>query len=225
MLGPVVGGAFEKYNWRWAFSINLLIGALFAPVYLFILPSFDPSPNTPLRKRASQLDILGALLSIGALICIIMAINFGGTLYAWNSGQVIALFVVSGVLFIAFGIQQKMTLLTSTTARMFPVHFFKNKEALLLFVLAASCNACAFIAIYYIPVYFQFTRGDDALDSAVRLLPLIFLLSSTILANGFLMSKFGYYQPWYVGGSVLAIVASVCLCKSRSILEVLGEKG
>ena len=148
-----------------------------------------------------------------------MAINFGGTLYAWNSGQVIALFVVSGFLFIAFGIQQKIAFFTTTSSRMFPVHFFKNKEALLLFVLAASCNACVFVAIYYIPIYFQFTRQDTALDSAVRLLPLIFMLSFTILLNGFMMSKLGYYQPWYVCGSILAIVASVLLCKlTESIL-------
>ena len=142
-----------------------------------------------------------------------MAINFGGTLYAWNSGQVIALFVVSGILFIVFGIQQKIALFTTTTSRMFPVHFFKNKEALLLFILAASCNACVFIAIYYIPIYFQFTKQDTALDSAVRLLPLIIILSFTILLNGFTMSKLGFYQPWYVGGSILALIASVLLCK------------
>ena len=213
VLGPVVGGAFEKYNWRWAFYINLLIGAVFAPVYIFILPSSDPSPNTPLHKRVSDFDFIGTVLSIGAFVCIIMAISFGGTLYAWNSGPIIALFVVSGLITIAFGIQQKMTILTTTASRMFPVHFFKNKEALLLFVLAASCNACVFTAIYYIPIYFQFTRQDSALDSAVRLLPLIFLLSSMILLNGFLMSKLGYYQPWYIGGSVLALIASVLLCK------------
>ncbi|KAI9703719.1 MAG: hypothetical protein M1836_007489 [Candelina mexicana] len=213
VLGPVVGGAFEKVEWRWAFYINLIIGGLFAPVYLFLLPPFDPSPNTPLAKRAARFDHLGAILSIGALVCIIMAINFGGTVYAWGSGQVIALFVVSGVLFLVFGIQQYFAFLTTTLDRMFPVHFMKNKEALLLFVLAAACNTAAFVPIYYIPIYFQFTRGDSALDSAVRLLPLIFVLSATILTNGFLMSKLGYYQPWYIGGSILALVAAVLLSR------------
>lgn len=216
VLGPVVGGAFEKVNWRWAFYINLVIGGLVAPVYLFLLPAFDPSPNTKYSKRIARIDYAGAILSIGALVSLIMAINFGGTKYAWNSGPTIALFVVSGVLFIVFAVQQKLALLTTIADRMFPVHFFKNKEALLLFVLAAACNTAAFIPIYYIPVYFQFTRGDSALDSAVRLLPLIFVLSATILANGFLMSKIGYYQPWYVVGSILALIAGVLLCKFMS---------
>ncbi|KAI4157766.1 MAG: hypothetical protein L6R39_000597 [Caloplaca ligustica] len=213
VLGPVVGGAFEKYNWRWAFYINLLIGGVFAPVYLFLLPGFDPSPGTPMAKRASKFDYVGATISIGAQVSLIMAINFGGTTYAWDSGRIIALFVLSGVLFIAFGLQQSFTFLTDPASRMFPVHFFRNKEALLLFVLAAACNAAAFVPIYYIPIYFQFTRNDTALDSAVRLLPLIFTLSATILANGFLMSKLGYYQPWYVVGSALALVAGVLLSR------------
>lgn len=217
VLGPVVGGAFEKYNWRWAFYINLLIGGVFAPVYLFLLPGFDPSPGTPMAKRASKFDYVGATISIGAQVSLIMAINFGGTTYAWDSGRIIALFVLSGVLFIAFGLQQSFTFLTDPASRMFPVHFFRNKEALLLFVLAAACNAAAFVPIYYIPIYFQFTRNDTALDSAVRLLPLIFTLSATILANGFLMSKLGYYQPWYVVGSALALVAGVLLCKSQRL--------
>lgn len=188
-----------------------------APVYLFLLPSFDPAPNTRYAKRIARFDYLGAILSIGALVSLIMAINFGGTKYAWNSGQTIALFCVSGVLFLVFAVQQKIALLTTIADRMFPVHFFNNKEALLLFVLAAACNTAAFIPIYYIPVYFQFTRGDSALDSAVRLLPLIFVLSGAILANGFLMSKLGYYQPWYVGGSVLALVGGVLLCKFMAL--------
>ena len=48
--------------------------------------------------RFRKIDYAGALLSIGTLISIIMIINFGGTLYVWGSGQVIALFVIAAVL-------------------------------------------------------------------------------------------------------------------------------
>ncbi|KAF4624954.1 hypothetical protein G7Y89_g13216 [Cudoniella acicularis] len=216
VLGPVVGGGFEKVTWRWAFYINLIIGGIFAPVYLFLLPSFNPAPGASFKAQAIQVDWLGAALSIGALVSLVMSINFGGTFYAFNSGSEIALWVVTGVLFIAFALQQTFTIFTTVTSRMFPVHFFKNKEALLLFVAAAACNAAAFVPIYYIPVYFQFTRGDDALQSAVRLLPLIFILSATILTNGFFMTKLGYYQPWYCGGSIVALVAGVLISRIDS---------
>ena len=47
VLGPVIGSAFTQSlaGWRWAFYINLCIGGLFAPVLLFLLPTYDPKPN------------------------------------------------------------------------------------------------------------------------------------------------------------------------------------
>lgn len=213
VLGPVVGGAFEKVTWRWAFYMNLIIGAIFGPVYLFLLPSFDPMPGKPLSQRFSRFDVSGAILSITALITLVTAINFGGTLYAWSSGQIVALFVISGIFFVLFALQQRYSFLTTVPDRMFPIHFLKNKEAVLLFILSAACNTAAFVPIYYLPIYFQFTRGDPALESAVRLLPLIFVLSTTILLNGFLMSKLGYYQPWYMAGAAITLIATVLLCE------------
>jgi hypothetical protein len=210
VLGPVVGGGFDKVSWRWAFYLNLIIGGVFAPVYLFMLPSFDPQPKSvSFFGRAKNFDFVGAALSIASILCLVMAINFGNALYAWNSGQIISMFVVSFVLAVAFSVQQKFAWFTNKTERMFPVHLVKNKEANLLFICAACANTAGFLPIYYLPVYFQFSRGDDALGAAIRLLPLITILSATIIANGYLMSKLGYYQPWYIGGAALALVGNV----------------
>ncbi|KAJ5628751.1 hypothetical protein N7490_010979 [Penicillium lividum] len=213
VLGPVIGGAFEKVTWRWAFYINLIIGGCLYPIWLFLLPGIHPARHLSLAQRFRRFDSVGAVLSIGAIVATMMPINFGGVLYAWNSGQIIALFVVAGVLWISFAVQQNLSLFTRPLDRMFPIQFLRNKEALLLFILAASCNAAVFIPIYYIPIYFQFTRGDSALDSAVRLLPLIFLLCATILASGYLMSHLGYYMPWYTIGAALSLIANVFLAR------------
>lgn len=200
----------------WNANIDSLavIGGVFSPIYLFLVPSYDPQPkDVSQRERGRNFDVVGAVLSISSILCLVMAINFGGTLYNWNSGRIIALFIVAGVLLVAFGIQQWFAWLTTPTDRMFPVHLLKIKEANLLFVAAAGCNAAGFLPIYYIPIYFQFTRGDTALDAAVRLLPLIILLSATIIANGYFMSKLGYYQPWYLIGGALALAGNVALCR------------
>jgi MFS family permease len=214
VLGPVVGGAFAQSSatWRWAFYINLCVAGLFTPVYLFWLPSFKPRQGDKSLTLVREFDLLGSVLSMGALTTLIMATNLGGALYPWNSGQIIALFVVSLVLFILFGIQQTYTILTSLTTRLFPVHFMKNWNAVLLFCSAAAVNAAAFIPIYYVPLYFQLTRGDSAITAAVRLLPLIFVLSAGVLANGHLMSRFSHFQPWYIFGSVLVLIGGVLLC-------------
>lgn len=221
VCGPIVGGAFAQSSatWRWGFYLNLVVGGIFAPVYFFLLPNFDPKfGQERLLVRFRKIDYLGALLSIGTLVSIIMAINFGGTLYSWNSGQVIALFVMAAVLVTAFALQQRFSLWTTESERIFPVHFLANKEAVLLFVLNSASNAGGYIPLYYIPLFFQFTRGDDALKAAVRLLPLVFLYSFTVILNGSFMSKFGLYQPWYVVGSVLLLIGGAVCCKWCSLL-------
>ncbi|PWY73025.1 MFS drug efflux transporter [Aspergillus heteromorphus CBS 117.55] len=211
VVGPVIGGAFtdSSATWRWGFYMNLCIIGVMTPVYIFLIPVFHPTKGRTVGARIAEIDFAGIVLSIGAVVCLIMGINFGGTLYDWNSASTIVLFVVSGVLFIVFAVQQGLALLTTKENRLFPVVFLWNKEAMLLFVLTSTFNAAGFIPIYYIPSYFQFTRGDSALDSGVRLLPLIILISFTIMCNGGYLSKGGYYMPWYVFGSVLTLIGGV----------------
>ena len=206
-----MGGGFELVTWRWAFWINLILGGIWGPIYFFLLPPFDPQAGTPIKQRAAKFDYLGMVLSIAGFVCFIMAMSFGGAVYPWNSGAIITLFVIGILVWIVFFVTQGISLFTDEQNRMFPMHFFRNKEALLVF-LTMGVGACAsFVPIYYIPVYFQFTRGDGALQSAVRMLPDIFCLSGFILLNGALMSKFGYYKPWYVGGFALGLVGTALM--------------
>jgi MFS family permease len=166
-----------------------------------------------LASRFALFDYVGAILQAGLLTSGIMAINFGGTLYSWGSGQTIGMFVAAGVLLIGFAVQQTFCIFTSVDGRMFPVHFLKMKEPILLFILMAANNAGAFILMYYIPLYFQFTRGSGALHSGVQMLPLIIAVTVAIMLNGAMMSKFGYYFPWYVCGSALLLIGGGLLCK------------
>ncbi|EEQ30960.1 conserved hypothetical protein [Microsporum canis CBS 113480] len=204
-------GGFELYNWRWAFYINLLFGAVLLPTYFFVIPSSNPLSGVPQRQKLATFDWMGTLLSIGAFVTLVMAINFSGTLYAWDSGQAIALFTISGVLWVVFTVQQSFNILTTKESRMMPIHLCVQKEPILLFISCATVGAIAYITVYYIPIYFQFTRGDTALQSAVRLLPLIFLLITFMTLSGVFMSRVGFYKPCYVGGSILALIASTLM--------------
>ncbi|GAB1218557.1 hypothetical protein ATERTT37_007816 [Aspergillus terreus] len=211
VLGPVIGGGFELYTWRWAFYINLLFGAVLLPVYVFILPSNNPAPARTRWQKLATFDWVGAVLSVSACVTLVMGINFGGTLYPWRSGRTIGLFVATGVLWIAFVLQQAFTVFTTKETRMLPIHLYLQKEPLLLFVACTAVGAVSYTSVYYIPLYFQFTRGDTAMEAAARQLPFIAFLITAIPASGLYMSRIGYYKPCYVGGAIVALLAAVMM--------------
>lgn len=105
-----------------------MIGGVFPLVYSFLLPSFDPSPDTRYVERIVRFDYVEAILSIWALVSPIMAINFGSTKYAWNSGQTIVLFCLCGVFFLVFAIQQKVAHFITIADSMFSIHFFQQGD-------------------------------------------------------------------------------------------------
>jgi hypothetical protein len=53
-----------------------------------------------------QFDPIGTVLFVPAIICLLLALQWGGTEYAWNSGRIIALFVVFGVCIVFFCVDQ-----------------------------------------------------------------------------------------------------------------------
>ncbi|KAM3064830.1 hypothetical protein ACMFMG_010459 [Clarireedia jacksonii] len=213
VVGPAIGGAFAQSSatWRWAFYINLVIGAVFSPVYVFLLPSFDPKPKATVSERFLMIDWVGIVLCAGALAALVMGIDFGGVEWSWGSGSSIALFVVAGVLFVAFGVQQTFLIFCTEKTRLFPVHFLKRRSLVVLFILNTCASSGLFISVYYIPLFFQFTKGDTAIHASVRLLPFVMILIFVIILNGAIMTKLGYYYPWYFLGGAFELAAAVLM--------------
>lgn len=165
---------------------------------------------------------------MGTFGCGVTGLSFGGASYAWyvltvdcvvqfmltdhrNSAAIIALLVVSIVLLIAFGIQQVWCLGTSRANRLLPVQYFGNRTLFLMFVLNTLAAAPIFVPVYFLSLYFQFARGDTAVDAAVRLLPFMCMVVFFSLLNGAVMGKKGYYAPWFLAASAIAIVGSTLM--------------
>ncbi|KAL9596068.1 MAG: hypothetical protein Q9219_006054, partial [cf. Caloplaca sp. 3 TL-2023] len=113
VVGPIIGGAFagSAATWRWGFYLNLVVGGIFAPIYIFVLPSHRPSSSVNGLKQLQSFDYVGAVLQAGSMSAVTMALNFGVTymLAAQLLGLVLSL-SISGAVFINRSLDQLQAL-------------------------------------------------------------------------------------------------------------------
>ncbi|KAF4122162.1 MFS transporter, DHA2 family, glioxin efflux transporter [Geosmithia morbida] len=182
--GPLFGGIFtSKATWRWCFYINLPLGALVGMGVMFFL-QVPKAPEMSLRDKLAQLDFYGTGLILPGVVCLVLGLEWGGTTYAWNNGRIIALFVISPLLLIAFGLVQGIK------------HDGVQSEANNEFL------------VFYIPVWLQAIRGLSAVQSGIQTLPMLLPMFGASLVGGILIRRIGYYTPFSILGDAVASVGA-----------------
>ncbi|KAI4713719.1 hypothetical protein J4E89_001166 [Alternaria sp. Ai002NY15] len=192
-------------TWRWCFYINLPIGALtFACIFFFLdLPS-TPKEKLSILAQLKRLDPIGLLFFVPSMVCLILALQWGGTTDLWSAPKIIGLLVTFAVTFIAFLVVE----FTMPDTAMAPPRVILNRSMggamLFIFLLAGGMMN----TVYYIAIWFQAAQGQSAMQAGVRTIPLCTSLIVFGIITAVITQKIGYYVPALLLSAVIASIAS-----------------
>ena len=202
VAGPLLGGWFtEGPGWRWAFWINLPLGALaITAVSIFL---HLPARRTGTRPR---LDYLGMALLAGATTALVLASTWGGSTYDWASPQIlglIAAFVVLGAVFVWAE--------SRASSPVIPLTLFRERNFVLTATASLAVGVMMFGTIGYMPTYLQMVTGVDATEAGLLMIPMMGGLLVASVASGQMVSRSGRYKAFPLTGSVVMAIGLVLI--------------
>ncbi|TVX98619.1 MDR family MFS transporter [Cohnella terricola] len=181
IFGPLLGAYITDHiAWEWIFYINLPLGVLaFAMIVFFYKESHEHSKQ--------PIDWIGAVTLVGAVVCLMFALELGGKKFAWDSSTILGLFAGFVVLAITFLITE-----TKVEEPIISYSLFKNRLYAMSIVCAMFSGAAFIVASVYIPIFVQGVLGGTATNSGLVLLPMMVGSVVTASVGGFLMTKLPY---------------------------------
>ncbi|KAF2728906.1 MFS general substrate transporter, partial [Polyplosphaeria fusca] len=200
-IGPIVGGAIAKANWRWCFYLNLVTGGL-ALVYLVLFLDLKHEPKT-WKVALARIDFVGAAIFMASVTSVLLGLVMGGVVFPWNSANIIVPLVLGFVGWAVFHWYESTKFCNDP---MVPNRLFTKRTSSAGFFMAFDGSLLLYWVIWFLPVYFQGVLGNSPLGSGVNQLPLnMFLVPSGIVAGG-MISKTGKYKPQHFVGFALASI-------------------
>ncbi|RYP56827.1 hypothetical protein DL771_011602 [Monosporascus sp. 5C6A] len=212
IVGPVLGGALtQNVTWRWCFYINLPIGGFSAIIFAILVRiKATESGHTLLLNKLKALDMIGFTFFVGSMIMLLLAFQWGGIDFAWNSATIIGLFVGFALAFSLFILWQ----LRLQDDALIPPRLFTHRNFSLVCGSAFFVNGPFQMIIYWLPIWFQAVLGSSPTQSGIYFLPTVISDALTAVIGSAIVMKVGYWNPF-------SLFAQVCVCLAGGLLSTI----
>ncbi|KAI4819857.1 putative major facilitator superfamily transporter [Aureobasidium sp. EXF-8845] len=209
IVGPLLGGVFTDHaTWRWCFWINLPFGAIgLVAVFFFFENPARRHTDMTFKEKIKQIDLLGAFILICAIVCLLLALQWGGTTHPWSDSKVWGCLLGFGLL---IGIFIALQIKLGDRATLPPRILVKNRTVLVSALYSSFFAMGIYTHIFYLPFYFQSVKNTSAEGSGIRCIA--YLVSNTIasIVVGIAITVIGVYAPFmWFGAAVFTVGAGL----------------
>lgn len=168
-------------------------------VFLLLKATPPAQPGLTLRQQLAKLDLLGEFFLFPSIICLLLALQWGGSKYAWSNWRIILLFIVFGLTFIGFVLVQIFMQETATI----PTRVIKNRSIVSGMWWTICLSSAMMTLVYYIPIWFQAIKGKTAVGSGIATIPMVLAVVLGSISSGQLTARLGYYTPFAMASAVI----------------------
>ncbi|TLM78835.1 MAG: MFS transporter, partial [Actinobacteria bacterium] len=202
VFGPAVGGWLtDNLSWRWIFYINIPFGLAAIAVLAVAMPK-------PEHGQQHRVDWWGALALIAGLVPLLLALNWGGSEYAWDSTTILGLFGAALIALVLFVIREFRASEPILDMRLFKDRSFSASMAVLFL-----SGVGMFGSIMFLPTFMQIVQGKTASSSGALLMPMMFAMIGGSIGTGQLIARTGRYKIFGIVGLAISAVGMFALSR------------